>query len=88
VAHLDCDAVVCTLPLGVMQSGDVQFDPPLPPDKRRAIRLLGCGVVSDASRESEQTGRRSINHLTSLSCTGQQRCPAIRFTILGTTRTE
>jgi monoamine oxidase len=37
---------VITLPLGVLQAGDVQFDPPLPQAKRAAIAALGSGVLN------------------------------------------
>ncbi|PJF42993.1 MAG: hypothetical protein CUN55_09340 [Phototrophicales bacterium] len=39
------DRVVITLPLGVLQSGDVQFSPPLPERKRQAIKKLGAGPL-------------------------------------------
>lgn len=39
------DSAVVTLPLGVLQSGSVMFDPPLP-DKARAIQRLGFGNVT------------------------------------------
>jgi hypothetical protein len=44
------DAVVCTLPLGVLQltadKGGVHFSPPLPPAKQLAISRLGFGVLN------------------------------------------
>lgn len=39
------DALVITLPLGVLQAGTVIFDPPLPVSKQAAIDQLGVGVV-------------------------------------------
>lgn len=39
------DHVVVTLPLGVLQSGDVTFDPPLPEAKQTAIGRLGMGLL-------------------------------------------
>lgn len=39
------DAVVVTVPLGVLQSGDIDFDPPLEPDRIGAIGRLGMGVL-------------------------------------------
>lgn len=39
------DAVVVTLPLGVLKQGSVTFDPPLPKDKQSAIDRLGMGVL-------------------------------------------
>ncbi|MEZ4640019.1 MAG: FAD-dependent oxidoreductase [Caldilineaceae bacterium] len=40
------DHVVVTLPLGVLKSGNVVFDPPLPQEKQRAISALGMGVLN------------------------------------------
>ncbi|WP_374338870.1 flavin monoamine oxidase family protein [Leeia sp.] len=40
------DHVIVTLPLGVLQSGQVQFSPPLPQAKQTAIRSLGMGVLN------------------------------------------
>ncbi|MEM8936471.1 MAG: FAD-dependent oxidoreductase [Pseudomonadota bacterium] len=41
----DFDAVVVTLPLGVLKSGSVEFDPPLPDEKQQAIDRLGMGTL-------------------------------------------
>lgn len=40
------DVVVCTLPLGVLQSGAVAFEPTLPPEKAQAIQGLKMGVLN------------------------------------------
>jgi monoamine oxidase len=40
------DHVIVTLPLGVLKAGTVKFTPPLPPEKQRAIRGLGMGVLN------------------------------------------
>jgi len=39
------DAVLVTLPLGVLKTGDVKFDPPLPEAKQHAIDRLGVGQL-------------------------------------------
>ena len=39
------DAVMVTVPLGVLKSGDLQFSPPLPPEKQGAIDRLGMGLL-------------------------------------------
>lgn len=39
------EAVVCTLPLGVLQSGTVAFDPPLSATRQAAIGALGMGLL-------------------------------------------
>lgn len=42
---VEADAVVLTLPLGVLQQLPPEFDPPLPDDKLAAIDRLGMGVL-------------------------------------------
>jgi monoamine oxidase len=39
------DQIVITLPLGVLQAGDVRFVPELPAAKREAIARLGMGTL-------------------------------------------
>ncbi|WP_255576233.1 MULTISPECIES: FAD-dependent oxidoreductase [Jannaschia] len=39
------DAVIVTVPLGVLKSGAISFDPPLSADKLTAIEKLGMGVL-------------------------------------------
>lgn len=39
------DRVLCTLPLGVLQSGTIVFNPGLPPAKSRAIARMGMGSL-------------------------------------------
>ncbi len=43
---LSADAVVVTVPLGVLKSGSIAFDPGLPEAKRHAIETLQMGVLS------------------------------------------
>lgn len=40
------DAVLVTIPLGVLKRGDVEFSPALPASKQRAISRLGMGVLN------------------------------------------
>ncbi|HKR62739.1 MAG TPA: FAD-dependent oxidoreductase, partial [Thermoanaerobaculia bacterium] len=40
------DVAILTLPLGVLQSGSIEFVPPLPPAKSDALRGLGMGVLN------------------------------------------
>jgi monoamine oxidase len=46
VGAFDADYAIVTTPLGVLRHGDVQFDPPLPPDKQGAIERLDMGLLS------------------------------------------
>ncbi len=41
----DADAAVVTLPLGVLQKGDVRFTPALPARKQRAVDRMGMGLL-------------------------------------------
>jgi len=40
------DAAVVTLPLGVLRARTVEFDPPLPAEKRNAIERINAGSIS------------------------------------------
>lgn len=46
---LAADAVIVTVPVGVLQSGTITFDPPLPARHRAALKGLTAGVVEKAS---------------------------------------
>ncbi|OBK44626.1 FAD-dependent oxidoreductase [Mycobacterium sp. 1081908.1] len=39
-------AAIVTVPLGVLKSGAIAFDPPLPDEHRNAVQALGFGVLS------------------------------------------
>jgi len=39
-------AAIVTVPLGVLKSGAIAFDPPLPDEHTQAVRALGFGVLS------------------------------------------
>ncbi len=41
----EADGAIVTLPLGVLKGGEVEFDPPLPKRKRRAIERLEMGAL-------------------------------------------
>lgn len=44
-AAVESDAVLVTVPLGVLKTGAIRFNPPLPPRKQRAIDRLGMGLL-------------------------------------------
>src|SRR4051812_30723494 len=46
VEDFDVDAVIVTLPLGVLQQGSVSFSPVLPAEKQAAITRLGMGTLA------------------------------------------
>ena len=47
----EADYVVCTLPLGVLQSGAVRFSPELPAEKSAAIARMGMGHLGKVTLE-------------------------------------
>ncbi|MFZ1816147.1 MAG: FAD-dependent oxidoreductase [Rhizobiaceae bacterium] len=47
-ATFQCERVICTLPLGVLKSGNVTFEPDLPERHRDAIRRIGAGSFCKA----------------------------------------
>lgn len=44
--EFEAGAVIVTLPLGVLKAGVVEFEPPLPVEKREAIARLGMGALT------------------------------------------
>ena len=42
---VDVERVVVTVPLGVLKSGAITFEPPLPDDKVAAIEAIGMGLL-------------------------------------------
>ncbi len=51
---LSADALICTLPLGVLKAGVVRFVPELPAEKRAAIGRLGVGVLDKVVMRFEE----------------------------------
>lgn len=50
-----CDGVIITVPLGVLKSNSIQFMPPLPPTKQKAIGKLGMGLLNKCYLKFEKT---------------------------------
>jgi monoamine oxidase len=48
------DHLIVTLPLGVLKSGDVKFEPPLPKSKQAAIDRLGVSYLEKLFLEFEE----------------------------------
>jgi len=62
------DRAIITLPLGVLQSGQVTFTPPLPPAKQAAINRLGMGVLNKIVLQFAQPfWPRSLDYLANLA---------------------
>ncbi|KAL5213050.1 hypothetical protein ABZP36_023897 [Zizania latifolia] len=66
------DMVLCTVPLGVLKKGDIQFVPELPTQKREAIERLGFGLLNKVAMLFPYDfwdGRiDTFGHLTEESC--------------------
>ncbi|HYN31598.1 MAG TPA: FAD-dependent oxidoreductase [Ilumatobacteraceae bacterium] len=61
---LSADRVLVTVPLGVLQAGDIAFDPPLPAGNQGAIDRLGMGVLEKVVvRFDEPFWDRSVEFL-------------------------
>ncbi|KAJ4268422.1 hypothetical protein NW762_002485 [Fusarium torreyae] len=43
---VDADAVVCTIPLGVLKQNNIAFNPPLPSWKTDVVERLGFGILN------------------------------------------
>lgn len=52
--EFEADFVICTCPLGVLQSGDIEFDPPLPKKITKSINRIGMGNVTKIALKFEQ----------------------------------
>lgn len=44
------DAVLVTVPLGVLKKGSIQFSPHLPVRKQEAVRRVGFGLLNKVSQ--------------------------------------
>jgi monoamine oxidase len=53
-AVFEADAVIVTLPLGVLKAGVVTFDPPLPDEYTAVIDALGVGLLDKVILEFDQ----------------------------------
>ncbi|KOS19338.1 Lysine-specific histone demethylase 1A [Escovopsis weberi] len=60
---VEADAVVCTIPLGVLKQGSIQFEPPLPPWKTDAIERLGFGILNKVVLVYEKVFWDSDRHI-------------------------
>ena len=67
------DAVVVTVPLGVLKSGDISFSPELPQEKRNAIERLGFGVLDKIYLKFDEVFWDREQHLIVTPFTGYPR---------------
>lgn len=60
---VEADAVVCSIPLGVLKHGNVEFDPPLPSWKTGAVERLGFGILNKVILVYESIFWESDRHI-------------------------
>ncbi len=70
--RFEAPRAVITLPLAILQAGDVTFDPPLPSEKAEAIHGLGAGAIAKVVLRFDRPfwPDRMTNLLTTLDSQG------------------
>ena len=66
--------VVATLPLGVLKTWMVAFDPPLPPAKSSAIARIGVGALAKVGLRFEKIFWPEDTYGFGMSCGSQAGC--------------
>ncbi len=64
--RLDADALIVTVPLGILKAGIIQFDPGLPIEHRAAIDRLGFGILKKTCLVYPESTWAKENHLVGL----------------------
>ena len=64
--RLDADALIVTVPLGLLKAGIIQFDPGLPIEHRAAIDRLGFGILKKTCLVYPESNWAKENHLVGL----------------------
>ena len=64
--RLDADALIVTVPLGLLKAGIIQFDPGLPKEHRAAIDRLGFGTLKKTCLVYPESNWARENHLVGL----------------------
>lgn len=73
----EADKVLVTVPLGVLKSGDLVFDPPLPDTKRRAIDRLGFGTLNKVALHYEHRFWPADQYVFGYLCRETDRYPTV-----------
>lgn len=60
---IEADSIVCTVPLGVLKHGDIEFNPPLPDWKSQTISRLGFGILNKVVLVYEKVFWESDRHI-------------------------
>ena len=64
--RINADAVIVTVPLGLLKAGTIQFDPRLPIEHKAAIDRLGFGILKKTCLVYPDSNWAKENHLVGL----------------------
>ncbi len=64
--RINADAVIVTVPLGLLKAGTIQFDPGLPIEHKAAIDRLGFGILKKTCLVYPDSNWTKENHLVGL----------------------
>ena len=64
--RINADAVIVTVPLGLLKAGTIQFDPGLPIEHKAAIDRLGFGILKKTCLVYPDSNWAKENHLVGL----------------------
>ena len=64
--RINADAVIVTVPLGLLKAGTIQFDPGLPIEHKAAIDRLGFGILKKTCLVYPNSNWAKENHLVGL----------------------
>ena len=64
--RINADAVIVTVPLGLLKAGTIQFDPRLPIEHKAAIDRLGFGILKKTCLVYPNSNWAKENHLVGL----------------------
>lgn len=82
------DAVICTLPLGVLKAGTVEFTPPLPAAKVQAIARLGMGSLTKVVLHFDQVFWPRDQYAFGYQCKPVECSPTLVINLWKTHRTR
>jgi monoamine oxidase len=80
------DAVVVTVPLGVLKAGVIDFVPPLPHPKQTAIDRLGVGVLAKLVLRFDDVWWREDQYVFGVACAPIDRWPTVIINTAATQR--
>lgn len=83
----EADAVICTLPLGILKAGTVEFTPRLPVAKQHAIARLGMGNLAKVVLHFDRAFWSRDQYAFGYQCRPVECSPTLVINLLKTQRT-